>query len=324
MKRRDFITLVGGAAAWPVAVQAQQAMPLVGFLDSATGGAESAFRIVAFRKGLNETGFVEGQNVTIEFRWAEGQLDRLPALAADLVRRQTAVIVTQNLTTRAARAATSTIPIVFVTGGDPVAGGLVTSLNRPEGNVTGVSYNAALLIAKRLELLHELVPNPALIGVLLNTSVPSFEAELLDVEVAARSIGRQTLIVKAASEGEIDASFSTLVQSRVGALLVGGGPFFTSRRRQLVALATRHALPTIYNLREFVMAGGLMSYGASDTDAYRRGGIYVGRILKGAKPSDLPVEMPSKYELVINLPTARAIGLEISPKVLALVDEVIE
>ena len=328
MKRRDFIALLGVSAAassnWPSAVRAQQPiMPVIGWLDS-SGNAESTFRIAAFREGLNETGFVEGRNVAFEFRWAEGRLDRLPELAIDLVRRQVAVIVTQNLTARAARAATSTIPIVFVTGGDPVAGGLVTSLNRPEGNITGVSYNTSLVIAKRLELLHELVPNPALIGVLLNSSVPSFEAELQDVDVAARGIGRQTLIVKAASDHEIDASFSTLVKSGVGALLVGGGPFFTSRRRQLVALATRHALPTIFNLREFVMVGGLMSYGASDTDAYRRAGIYVGRILKGAKPGDLPVEMSSKYELVINLPTARAIGLEIPPRLLALVDEVIE
>ena len=314
MRRREFITLLGGAAAaWPLAARAQQpAMPVIGFLDSA-GAAESAFRVEAFRRGLSETGFVEGRNVAIEYRWAEGQLDRLPALAADLVRRQVAVIVTQNLTTPAARAATSTIPIVFVIGGDPVASGLVTSVSRPEGNVTGVSFTAALLIAKRLELLHELVPKPALIGVLLNPSSPSFEAELQSMEAAARGIGRETLIVKAASEREIDTAFATFIQSGAGALLVGGGAFFIGRRRRLAALAIRHALPTIFNLREAVMAGGLMSYGASDTDAYRRGGVYVGRILKGAKPGDLPVEMPSKYELVINLATAKALGLEFRP-----------
>ena len=317
--------LLGGtAAAWPLAARAQQpAMPVIGFLDTA-GPAETAFRVEAFRRGLNETGFVEGRNVAIEFRWAEGQLDRAPALAADLVRRQVAVIVTQNLTTPAARAATSTIPIVFVSGGDPVASGLVTSVSRPDGNVTGVSFTTALVIAKRLELLHELVPKPALIGVLLNTTTPSFAAELRDVEAAARSLGRQTRNLKAAIDLEIDTAFSTFVQSGAGALLVGGGAFFAGRRRQLAALAIRHGLPTIFGWREAVMAGGMMSYGASDTDAYRRAGIYVGRILNGAKPGDLPVEMPSKYELVINLATANALGLEIPPKLLALADEVIE
>ena len=325
MKRREFITLLGAAAAgWPLAARAQQpGLPVIGFLDT-TAAAESAFRLAAFRQGLNQTGFVEGQNVAIEYRWAEGQLDRLPALAADLVRRQAAVIVTHNLTTPAAKAATSTMPIVFVIGGDPVASGLVTSLNRPSGNVTGVSFAATALSAKRLGLLHELVPRPALIAVLLDPNTPNVATELRDVEEAAGLVGRQILIVKAASEREVDAAFATFVQSRAGALLVGGGAFFTTRRRQLAVLATRHALPTIYNLREFVMVSGMMSYGASDTDAYRRGGIYVARILKGAKPGDLPVEMPSKYELVINLATAKAIGLEIPPKILALADEVIE
>jgi ABC-type uncharacterized transport system substrate-binding protein len=326
VKRREFITLLGGAAAtWPSVARAQQqpAMPVIGFLDSGRAD-ESAFRVEALRRGLNESGFVEGRNLAIEFRWAEGQLDRAPALAADLVRRQVAVIVTQNLTTPAARAATSTIPIVFVIGGDPVASGLVTSVSRPEGNVTGVSFTGALLIAKRLELLHELVPKPALIGVLLNPSSPSFEAELQSMEAAARNIGRQTLNVKAASELDIDTAFATFIQSGAGALLVGGSAFFAGRRRRLAALAIRHGLPTIFSWREAVMAGGMMSYGASDTEAYRRGGVYVGRILKGAKPGDLPVEMPSKYELVINLATAHALGLEIPSKLLALADEVIE
>jgi putative ABC transport system substrate-binding protein len=327
MRRREFITLLGGAVAMPAGFSAAlaqpPAMPVVGFL-AATVAAESAFRVAAFRQGLSEAGFVEGQNVAIEFRWAEGKLDRLPALAADLVQRRAAVIVTQNLTTPAARAATSTIPIVFVIGGDPIASGLVTSLNRPSGNVTGVSFAAALLSAKRLELLHELAPSAAAVAVLMNSGSPSFAVERADVEAAARSIGRQVLIETAVSARDIDAAFATFVRSRAGALLVGSGAFFTGRRRQLAGLATRHALPTIFNLREFVMVGGLMSYGASDTDGYRRGGIYAGRILKGAKPGDLPVEMPSKYELVINLATARAIGVEFPAKLLALADEVIE
>jgi putative ABC transport system substrate-binding protein len=300
-------------------------MPVIGFLDTAAGPAEIAFRVEAFHRGLNETGFVEGQNVAIEFRWAEGSLERAPALAADLVRRRVAVIVTQNLTTPAAKAATSTIPIVLVIGGDPVSSGLVTSVSRPDGNVTGVSWTGGpLLIAKRLELLHELVPKPSLIGVLLNAGSPSFEAESQSVQAAARSIGRETLNLNAANDLEINTAFSKFVHSGVGALLVGAGAFFARRRRRLAALSVRHALPTSFSWREAVMVGGLMSYGGSDTDAYRRGGIYVGRILKGAKPSDLPVEMPSKYELVINLATANALGLEIPPKLLAVADDVIE
>jgi putative ABC transport system substrate-binding protein len=322
MKRREFITLAGGAAAWSLAARAQQpAMPVIGWLDNTTE-AGTAARVSAFRQGLNESGFVEGRNVAIEFRWADGQLDRLPVLAADLVRRRVAAIVVNNTATSAAKAATSTIPIVFVTGGDPVEAGLVTSLSRPGGNVTGVSFTATPLNPKRLELLHELVPKPALIAVLMDANL--LEVQLREMEAAARALGRQILIVKAGNEREIEAAFATIVQAGTGALFVGAGAFYNSRRRQIVALAGRHALPASYHLREFVVAGGLMSYGSSDTDAYRRGGLYVGRILKGAKPSDLPVELPTRYELVFNLATAKALRLEIPPKLLALADEVLE
>jgi putative ABC transport system substrate-binding protein len=324
MRRRDFTMLLGGAAAWPLVARAQQpTVPVIGFLDN-TAAAASAYRVSAFRQGLNESGFVEGGNVAIEFRWAEGQLDRLPALAADLVHRQVAVIVVNNASTPAAKGATSTIPIVFVSGGDPVAAGLVASLDRPGGNVTGVSFTTIPLNAKRLELLNELVPKPAVIALLWDANDRGLEAQLREMEAAARAIGRQILIVKAGTEDEIDAAFAKIVLSNAGALLVGTGAFFTSRRRQIIALAARHALPASYQLREFVVAGGLMSYAASDTDAYRRGGIYVGRILKGAKPGDLPVELPIKYELVINLATAKALMLDVPAKLLALADEVLE
>ena len=268
---------------------------------------------------------IDGHNVEIDFRWAENKLDRLPALAAVLVRRQVAVIVGQNLTMHAARAATSTIPIVFVIGGDPIASGLVTSLNRPGGNITGVTFGSAMLGAKRLELMHELVPPPATIVWLRDPSAPSFEIEARDVEVAARKLGRNILSLNASSSNEIDAAFATVVQSRASALFIGISALFSSRRRQLAALATCHGLPAISNYREFVVAGGLMSYGANDSDAYHRAGShYVPRILKGAKPGDLPVEMPSKYELVISVVAAKALGIDIPPKLLAIADEVIE
>jgi putative ABC transport system substrate-binding protein len=301
----------------------QPAMPVIGFLHSGSPDAFASW-VAAFRRGLNEASFIEGQNVAIEFRWAEGQLDRLPTLAADLVRRQVAVIVANNVSTPAAKATTSAIPIVFVSGGDPVRSGLVTSLSRPGGNVTGVSFTTGPLDAKRLQLLHDLVPKAATIGVLLAPSAVEIEAELRDVEEAGHALGQQIVVVKAGNESEFDAAFSTFVQSGVGALLVGAGIFFTIKRRQLAALATRHAIPTIYVARDYVEAGGLMSYGASPTDAYRRAGIYTGRILKGAKPGDLPVELPTKYELVINLATAKALGLEIPAMLLARADEVIE
>ena len=329
MKRREVITLLGGAAVlpsstWLSAARAQQpGVPVIGYLNSQVEAA-SSYQVAAFRQGLSEAGFVESRNVAIEYRWADDQLDRLPTLAADLVRRRVAAIVTNNASTPAAKAATSTIPIVFVSGGDPVEAGLVTSLNRPGGNVTGVSFTAEPLNPKRLELLHELVPKPAVIALLWDTNGRNVEAHLRDMEAAARALGRKILIVKAGTESEIDAGFASIVQAGAGALFVGAGAFYYSHRRRLAALAARHALPASFSLREYVVAGGLMSYGTSDTDAFRRGGLYVGRILKGEKPVEMPVEMPSKYELVINRATAKAIGIDIPPKVLALVDEVIE
>jgi ABC-type uncharacterized transport system substrate-binding protein len=311
--------------ATPMVVRAQQpAIPVIGFLNATTAG-DSLYRISAFRDGLKEAGLIDGHNVAIDFRWAENKPDRLPALAADLAHRQVAVIVAQHKTMHAARAATSTIPIVFVIGTDPIAAGLVTSLSRLGGNITGVSFTAVPLQPKRLELLHELVPPPATIAWLRDPNSPSFQIEARDVEAAAHELGRSILSLNASSPHEIDAAFSTIVQSRAGALFVGSSPFFNNRRRQLALLATRHGLPAISNIREFVIAGGLMSYGASDSDAYRRAGShYVPRILKGAKPGDLPVEMPTKYELVISVVAAKALGLDIPPKLLALADEVIE
>jgi len=326
MKRREFITLLGGAmAAWPLAARAQRlSIPVIGFLEASTA-ADAVYRVSAFRDGLKEAGFIDGHNVTIEFRWAENKFDRLPALAADLAQRQVAVIVGPNATMRAARAATSTIPIVFVSGGDPIESGLVTTLSRPGGNITGVSFASTTLQPKRLELLHELVPPPATIAYLRDPNTQSFEIGARDVEAAARELGRNILSLNASSPREIDAAFATIVQSRAGALLIGSSPLFGDRRRQLAALATRHGLPAISYIREFVMAGGLISYGASDTDAYRRAGAqYVARILKGAKPGDLPVEMPTKYELVISVVAAKALGLDVPAKLLALADEVIE
>jgi putative ABC transport system substrate-binding protein len=322
MRRREFIAGLGSAAAWPVVARAQQpAVPVIGYLDSKRAAAVS-HQVAAFRHGLNEAGFVEGHNVAIEFRWADGQRDRLPELAAYLVQRRVAALVTDAAATPAAKAATSTIPIVFVSGADPIEAGLVISLNRPTGNVTGVSYTAAPLNPKRLELLHELVPEPGLIGVLME---PNFsKTQLPAIQGAASSIGRPILTVEAGTESEIDAAFATIVQAGARALFVGAGPVFNSRRRQLVALAAHHALPASYHLSEFVAAGGLMSYGASDTEACRQGGLYVGRILKGAKPSELPVELPTKYKLVFNLATAKALKLNIPAKLLALADEVLE
>ena len=326
MKRREFITLLGGAmAAWPLAARAQRlSIPVIGFLEASTA-ADAVYRVSAFRDGLKEAGFIDGHNVTIEFRWAENKFDRLPALAADLAQRQVAVIVGPNATMRAARAATSTIPIVFVIGGDPIASGLVTTLSRPGGNITGVSFASTTLQPKRLELLHELVPPPATIAWLRDPNAPSFDIEARDVEAAARELGRNILSLTASSPREIDAAFATIVQSRASALLIGNSALFGNRRRQLAALATRHGVPAISYIREFVVAGGLMSYGASDSDAYRRAGShYVPRILKGAKPGDLPVELPTKYELVISVVAAKALGLTVPDKLLATADEVIE
>jgi ABC-type uncharacterized transport system substrate-binding protein len=305
--RRKFLATLGGAAAWPLAARAQRlSVPVIGFLD-ATTAADTVYRVSAFRDGLKEAGFIDGHNAAIEFRWGENKFDRLPAFAADLVQRQVAVIVGPNITMHAARAATSTIPIVFVSGGDPVESGLVTNLSRPGGNITGVSFGSASLQPKRLGLLHELVPPPAAIAWLGDPRAPDFEMEKKGVPAAARELGRQLLALNAQSVGEIDAAFATIVQSRAGAMLVGNSIFLNNRRRQLAALAARHGVPAIGNIREFVVAGGLMSYGASDSDAYRRAGAqYVARILKGAKPGDLPVELPSKYELVISVVAAKA------------------
>jgi putative ABC transport system substrate-binding protein len=323
VRRREFITLLGGAAtAWPLAAHARQpVIPVIGFLRSTPSALFMHF-VAAFQQGLKEEGFVEGQNVAIEYRWADNQLDRLLGLAAELIQRQVAVIVGNTPAAQAAKTATQTIPIVFVSGEDPVTIGLVANLNRPSGNVTGVVFFASgHLGTKRMELLCEMVPKAAMIAVLMD---PRFATELPAVEGAGRALGRQILVVNAASEHELDDSFSQVVQAGAGALLVGGGPFFTSQRQRLVALAARHAIPAIYDARDHVEAGGLMSYGTSLTGAYRQAGIYAGHILKGAKPADLPVLQPTKFELVINLRTAKALGLTVPLIMQMTADEVIE
>jgi putative ABC transport system substrate-binding protein len=327
MRQREIITFLGGAAAsWPLTVGAQQSvLPVIGHLSARSRDIDIPFT-AAFHRGLNEVGYVDGQNVEIDFRWALGQYDQLAALATDLVRRKVAVIATSGGTPAAlaAKAATTSIPIVFGGLGDPVAVGLVASLNRPGANITGVSTFGSPLTGKRLELLHELAPSAATIALLVNSSNPSAKLIATGVVEAGRALGLQLHVVNAAADGEIDAAFATLAQLRVGALFVGPDPFFVNQRAQIVALAARHALPAIYSQREFAEAGGLMSYGASYTDAYRLVGIYAGRILKGTKPADLPVMQPTKYELVINLKTAKALGLDVPAKLLALADEVIE
>jgi putative ABC transport system substrate-binding protein len=326
MRRREFITLLGGAAAvWPLAARAQQSIPVIGFLHSASPGP-FASAVVAFRQGLSETGYIEGQNVAIEYRWAEGQYDRLPALAADLIGRKVKVIVAMagNGPAQAAKAATASIPIVFVSGGDPVSGGLVASFNRPGGNVTGVSWIATALVPKQLELLRRSARNPAVIGALVNPTYPDHNLQLHELQEAGATIGQQIDVVRAGTARDIDTAFASLVQQGAGALIVANDPFFLNRGDQIVALAARHTTPTMYFSREFTAAGGLLSYGASPIDAARQGGIYAGKILKGEKPADLPVIQSTKFEFVINLKTAKALGLEIPPTVLALADEVIE
>jgi ABC-type uncharacterized transport system substrate-binding protein len=326
LKRRQFITLLGGAAAWPVAARAQQAvMPVIGFLRSSSID-RSAHLVTAFRQGLKEAGYFEGQNVAIEYRSAEGQYDRLPALAADLVRRQVTVIVATggSAPAQAAKAATSTIPIVFTAGGDPVREGLVGSLNQPGGNLTGISLLAIDIGSKRVGLLRELLPNATTIALLLNPKNPEVGQHLQDVQRAARNLGQQIQVLNAANEEDIDSAFAAMARERPDALLMDPDSFLVSRREQIATLANYHRIPALYDFRESAEAGGLASYGPSHTEPYRLAGIYTGRILKGAKPADLPVIQSTKFELVINLRTARRIGLEIPPTLLARADEVIE
>jgi putative tryptophan/tyrosine transport system substrate-binding protein len=327
VRRRDFIIgFAGSAVAWPRPARTQQpAMPVIGFL-SARSSAESSQHVGAFRQGLSELGYVEGQNVAIEYRWAEGQYDRLPVLASELVAHRVSVIAATggNVSGLAAKSATSTIPIVFIVGDDPVKLGLVAALNRPGGNVTGMSVFTTELGTKRLELLNELVPEGTGFGLLINPNYQGASSEATSVQTAARSLGRPIVVLNARSEREIDDVFATLADRKVGALIVDADALFVSRRDQLVAQSARHAIPTIYDLRDFVAAGGLMSYGASLADAYRQVGTYTGRILKGEKPAELPVQQAVKVELVINLKTAKALGLALPIKLLGRADEVIE
>jgi putative ABC transport system substrate-binding protein len=322
MKRREFIAGLGGAAAWPVILQAQSAMPVVGMLSVGSPDAYAIY-LAAFRQGLNEAGFVEGRNVAIEYRWADGQYDRLPALAADLVDRQVAVIAAGASAT-AAKAATATIPIVFIFGGDPIKSGLVTSLNRPGGNITGVGLFAFSLGAKRLELLHELIPTAKVFAVLVNPTMLDGETDRTDVEAAARTIGQRISILNASTEHDFEPAFDKMVQEGADALLVMADPFFNSRRQQLVGLAARYAIPAIYEWREIATIGGLMSYGGSLVDAFRLEGVYAGKILKGAKPADLPVMREVKIELILNQKTAKALGITFPLSLLGRADEVIE
>jgi putative tryptophan/tyrosine transport system substrate-binding protein len=325
LKRREFITLLGSAAiALPLAARAQQsAVPVIGFLRS-TSLAFSATMVAAFRQGLTAVGFNEGQNVAVEYRFADNQLERLPGLVAELLRLPVEVIVANVNAALAAKAATTTVPIVFATGSDPIVDGLVASLNRPGGNVTGVSFVSGLLGAKRFDMLRQLVPSAATMAMLVETDTLESRIERRDVELAAQALGQQLIIAPVSSEGEFDGAFASIVGRGAKALLVGTGPLLTSNRERVVGLAARHAIPAIYALREFVVVGGLMSYGASIAEAYRQVGIYAGRVLKGEKPADLPVMQSTKFELMLNLKTAKALGLVIPPTVRALADEVIE
>ncbi|MFL6796614.1 MAG: ABC transporter substrate-binding protein [Xanthobacteraceae bacterium] len=327
MRRREFITLLGGTTlACPLTSWAQQPqMPEIGYLSSGTSAGFANF-VAAFRRGLGELGYAEGRNVSIEYRWAEGQNDRLPALAADLVSRRVALVVATGGQRPAlvAKAASSTIPIVFTGGGDPVKLGLVASLARPGGTATGVVNISTEVTAKRLELLREMVPNAITIAVLLNPTIPQADEQLREIEHAARATAQRTHVVNASTERDLDAAFADIAQQRVGALFVAGDPFFTSRRARLVALAAQNAIPASYSFRDFPLAGGLMSYGADLLDVHRQAGLYAGRILKGTKPADLPVLQPTKFDFVMNLKTARNLGLDVPSKLLAIADEVIE
>ena len=320
MRRREFITLLGGAAAWPLAARAQQTTPAVSLVYDATPSEAAPF-VAAFQRGLLEVGFVEGQNVAVEYRYAGSHYEQLPALVAEFVNRQIAVITPVAL---AARKATSTIPIVFLTGTDPVKLGLVASFNRPGGNATGVSFLTAATETKRLGLLRELLPKATVIGALADPNYPTTAGQLKDLQDAAPTLGQEIHVVEASTESQLDSGFATLAQLQPDAVVVVGSPFFTGRRERLVALADHYRMPAMYSWREFPAAGGLISYGTSFTDAFRQAGVYSGRILKGEKPADLPVLMPTKFELVINLKTAEALGLEVPPTLLALADEVIE
>jgi putative tryptophan/tyrosine transport system substrate-binding protein len=326
MKRRAFLMLVGSAVAWPRVLPAQQSrVPMVGFLNT-TSPDTYAFNAEAFREGLRTLGYVEGQSVAVEYRWADGDYGRMPALARDLAKRNVAVIAATGdiVSARAAQAATATIPIVFTVGSDPVRFGLVKSLNRPEGNLTGMTLFSSTLMAKRMELLTQLIPGAQLVALLMNPDNANVEFDLRDAQDAARVFGRQTVVVNARSERDFDAAFSVMMEQHAGAALVASDPMLLSQRAAITALAARHAIPVVYWGREFVVGGGLASYGTGITWMYHQAGVYCGRILKGARPADLPVLQPTKFDLVLNLKTAKALGLEIPPTLLALADEVIE
>ena len=323
MRRRTFIAALGGVAVLPFVARAQQSMPVIGYFNS--GRAQTQVKnVAAFREGLKEAGFVEGSNVAIEFRWADNQFDKLPALAAEVVKRQPSAIVSNTLAARAAKAATATVPIVFTTGSDPVRDGLVTTLNRPGANVTGVVFFSGVLGAKRLDLLRRVVPRATTVGIVMYPNTPETDAERADLEAAASKLGVPLAVAEIKGTGDIENAFQSLIARGAGAIYVGAGPFTFNNREQLVAQAARSGIPTMYSSREYAEAGGLISYGASLPDAFHQAGIYVGRILKGEKPAGLPVMQSSKFEFVINLKTAKALGLEFHPQLLATADEVIE